>query len=98
MLDSELHPNAYAAVVTCSLSLTLTACGSTTSSSEGAHPTVHKIAAGQTIRLAFAPNAPAAFWEMAGHGLKKFEKKTGVHVELKYPPTGSVEEQNQIEC
>lgn len=33
---------------------------------------------------------------MAEHGLKKFEKETGVHVELKYPPTGSVEEQNRI--
>ena len=33
---------------------------------------------------------------MAEHGLKRFEKETGVHVELKYPPTGSVEEQNRI--
>lgn len=64
--------------------------------SSSAAPTVHKIADGTVIRLAFVPNAPAAFWEMAALGLKRFEKETGVHVELKYPPTGSVEEQNRI--
>lgn len=80
------------------LALTLGACNSKTSSPQpqGEHLSIHAITSGQTIRLAFVPNAPTAFWEMAAHGLKKFEKETGVHVELKYPPTGSVEEQNRI--
>jgi ribose transport system substrate-binding protein len=80
------------------LSLTLVACGSKpkTSASGDVSGRVHRIGDGATIRLAFVPNAPTAFWEMAAHGLNRFEKETGVHVELKYPPTGSVEEQNQI--
>jgi ribose transport system substrate-binding protein len=96
-LGSKLSARAYAALLACvCIALTLIACDGKSSSSEGAQPAVHKIAADQTVRLAFVPNAPAAFWEMAEHGLKKFEKETGVHVELKYPPTGSVEEQNRI--
>lgn len=87
----------YAALLACAcLSLALAACDGKVASSEAAHPTVHRVATGQTIRLAFVPNAPTAFWEMAEHGLRKFEKETGIHVELKYPPTGSVEEQDRI--
>lgn len=78
------------------LILGIAACGPGPSSPESSSSNVHKIVSGQAPRLAFVPNAPAAFWEMAAHGLKKFEKETGVHVELKYPPTGSVEEQNRI--
>ena len=78
------------------LVLGLTACGRGSSDSDSPSSNVHKIASGHALRLAFVPNAPAAFWEMAAHGLRKFEKETGVHVELKYPPTGSVEEQNRI--
>src|ERR1700730_485186 len=78
------------------LSMAIASCRGQPASIFGGQPTVHTIAAGQAIRLAFVPNAPAAFWDMASHGLKKFEKETGVHVELKYPPTGSVEEQNRI--
>ena len=83
-------------VVCACLALTLGACDKNSSSPGGEHLTVHTVTSGQAIRLAFVPNAPTAFWEMASHGLRKFEKETGVHVELKYPPTGSVEEQNRI--
>lgn len=83
------------------LSLQLGGCGKQPAPGErkeesAAKSSVHRIADGAVMRLAFVPNAPAAFWEMAAMGLKKFEKETGVHVELKYPPTGSVEEQNRI--
>jgi len=74
--------------------LLFSGCNRHPSSSSGER--VHQVPSGQPIRLAFVPNAPTAFWDMAQHGLRKFEKETGVHVDLKFPPTGSVEEQNQI--
>jgi len=57
---------------------------------------VKTVPQGTRLKLAFVPNAPTAFWNLAVHGLKRFENETGVHVELKYPPNGKVEEQNQI--
>jgi len=104
LFDLPFEMPRCAALLACIyLPLALSACGggepiptAEQAHPEPAHVTVHRTVAGQPIRLAFVPNAPTAFWEMAEHGLKKFEKETGVHVELKYPPTGSVEEQNRI--
>lgn len=97
MRNLKVNWQALGRLLSCAcLALALVACDSKSSSPQGEHPVVHMITTGQAIRLAFVPNAPTAFWEMAGHGLKRFEKETGVHVELKYPPTGSVEEQNRI--
>lgn len=57
---------------------------------------VHTVPQGTRLKLAFVPNNPGPFWNMAVQGLKRFEKETGIHVELKNPPSGKVEEQNQI--
>lgn len=83
-----------AAIAVVTAALMVVACQKGAPSSAQAR--VHQVPAGQPIRLAFVPNAPTAFWDMAQHGLRKFEQETGVHVELKFPPTGSVEEQNRI--
>jgi len=57
---------------------------------------VHTVPKGTRLKLAFMPNAPAAFWKLAEQGLKKFEHDTGIHVDMIYPPTGKVEEQNRF--
>lgn len=85
----------YLAVIVCVVAvIAFESCDNTRSSS--APSRVHIVSGRKPIRLAFVPNAPTAFWDMAQHGLHKFEKETGIHVELKFPPTGSVEEQDQI--
>jgi ribose transport system substrate-binding protein len=63
---------------------------------EEAGSAVHTVPQGTQLKLALLPNAPTAFWNLAVQGLKRFEKETGIHVEIKYPPNGKVEEQNQI--
>jgi ribose transport system substrate-binding protein len=83
------------AVATLGLALSLASCGDRGTSTAGSHR-VHTVPQGSQIKLAFVPNAPTAFWALAIQGLKKFEKQTGVHVDVKYPPTGKVEEQNHI--
>lgn len=57
---------------------------------------VHTVPAGTTPKLAFITNNPSEFWKIAAKGLEKFEKETGVHVDLKLPPNGKVEEQKKI--
>lgn len=57
---------------------------------------VHTVPEGTPLKLALMPNAPTAFWNLVEQGLKKFEKETGTHVELIFPPTGKLIEQNQF--
>ena len=57
---------------------------------------VHKVPDGAVPKLAFITNNPSEFWKIAAKGLEKFEKETGVKVDLKMPPNGKVEEQKKI--
>lgn len=57
---------------------------------------VHTVPAEEKLKLAFVPNAPAAFWNLAQNGLNKFEKETGIKVTLEFPANGTVEDQNRI--
>lgn len=73
-----------AAVVVLS-SLALPGC----SRKEGAAPQ-------KVVKLAFVTNNPSDFWKIAAAGLHKYEKESKVQVDMKMPPSGTPEEQNQI--
>lgn len=51
---------------------------------------------GKIVKLAFVTNNPSQFWKIAEAGLKKYEKEGKVQVDLKMPPNGTPEDQNQI--
>jgi len=46
--------------------------------------------------LGFVTNNPSQFWKIAEAGIKKYEKEAKVQVDLKMPPNGTPEDQNQI--
>ena len=48
------------------------------------------------LKLAFVTNNASEFWKIAAAGVHKYEKEAGVQVDIKMPPNGKVEEQNQI--
>jgi ribose transport system substrate-binding protein len=49
-----------------------------------------------TVKLAFVTNNTSEFWKMAAAGVRKYEAEGRVQVDLKMPPNGTPEEQNQI--
>jgi len=51
---------------------------------------------GSSLKLAFVTNNASEFWKIAAAGVHKYEKESGVQVDIKMPPNGKVEEQNQI--
>src|SRR5438045_8652894 len=51
---------------------------------------------GKTLKLAFVTNNASDFWKIAAAGVHKYEKESGVQVDVKMPVNGKVEEQNQI--
>lgn len=59
--------------------------------SSGAAPAGDKI-----VKLAFVTNNPSQFWKIAEAGLRKYEKEAKIQVDMKMPPNGTVEDQNQI--
>jgi ribose transport system substrate-binding protein len=54
------------------------------------------VAEAHVVKLAFVTNNPSQFWKLAHAGIKKYEKETKVQVDLKMPPNGTPEDQNQI--
>ena len=46
------------------------------------------------IKLAFVTNNASEFWKIAAAGVHKYEKESGVQVDIKMPPNGKPEEQN----
>jgi ribose transport system substrate-binding protein len=53
-------------------------------------------AAQKVVKLAFVTNTVSDFWKIAAAGIHKYEKETKVQVDVKMPPNGTPEEQNQI--
>jgi ribose transport system substrate-binding protein len=47
-------------------------------------------------KYAFVTNNPSDYWKTAAAGVHKYEKEAGVTVDIKLPPNGKVEEQNQM--
>ena len=48
------------------------------------------------VKLAFVTNNSSAFWTLASAGVHKYEQEGKVQVDIKLPPTGTLDEQNQI--
>jgi len=58
---------------------------------------VHTVRPGTPLKLALVPNSDDwHFWNLAQHGLNKFEQDTGIKVDMISPPHGSLEEQREI--
>jgi ribose transport system substrate-binding protein len=53
-------------------------------------------AAPPVIKLAFVTNNASEFWKIAAAGVRKYEAEGRVQVDVKMPPNGTTEEQNQI--
>lgn len=51
---------------------------------------------GQPLELAFVTNNASEFWRIAAAGIRKYEAEAKVQVDLKMPPNGTTEEQNQL--
>jgi len=50
----------------------------------------------KVLKLALVTNSASDFWKIAAAGLMKYEKESKVQVDLKMPPSGTTEEQNQL--
>jgi ribose transport system substrate-binding protein len=50
----------------------------------------------KVLKLAFVTNGVGEFWKIASAGVHAYEKEGKVQVDIKMPPTGSADEQNQI--
>ncbi len=48
------------------------------------------------VKLAFVTNNPSEFWKIASAGIHKYEAEGKVQVDIKMPPNGTPEDQNQI--
>jgi ribose transport system substrate-binding protein len=48
------------------------------------------------VKLAFVTNNASAFWTLASAGVHKYEQEGKVQVDIKLPPNGTLDEQNQI--
>lgn len=48
------------------------------------------------VQLAFVTNNASEFWKIAAAGVHKYEKESGVTIDIKMPADGKVEQQNQI--
>ncbi|HEX2877031.1 MAG TPA: sugar-binding protein [Polyangiaceae bacterium] len=48
------------------------------------------------VKLGFVTNNPSQFWKIAEAGIKKYEKEAKIQVDMKMPPNGTPEDQNQI--
>lgn len=52
--------------------------------------------AAKIVKLAFVTNNTSEFWKIAANGVHKYELEGKVQVDIKMPPNGKTEEQNQI--
>jgi ribose transport system substrate-binding protein len=50
----------------------------------------------KVVKLAFVTNNTSEFWKIASNGVHKYEREGKVQVDIKMPPNGKTEEQNQI--
>jgi ribose transport system substrate-binding protein len=48
------------------------------------------------VKVAFITNNASEFWKIAQAGVRKYEQESKIQVDVKMPPNGTTEEQNQI--
>ena len=51
---------------------------------------------GKVLKLAFVTNNASEFWKIAAAGVHRYENEAKTQVDIKMPPNGTTEEQNQI--
>jgi ribose transport system substrate-binding protein len=51
---------------------------------------------GKVVKIAFVTNNASQFWKISEAGLRKYEKEAKIQVDMKMPPNGTPEDQNQI--
>ncbi len=52
--------------------------------------------AAKPVKLAFVTNNTSSFWQLASAGVHLYEQQDKVQVDIKQPPNGTLDEQNQI--
>ena len=57
---------------------------------------VHVVPETVPLKLALVANAQTPFWNLAQKGLAKFERETGIKVDVHFPAHGRREEQQRI--
>ncbi|XYH93210.1 sugar-binding protein [Sorangium sp. So ce1128] len=62
----------------------------------GAAPAAGGNSKPKIVKLAFVTNNASEFWKIAQAGVRKYEQESKVQVDVKMPPNGTTEEQNQI--
>src|SRR3954466_11643303 len=50
----------------------------------------------KVVKLAFVTNNASEFWKIAAAGVHKYEQENKGQVDVKMPPNGTTEDQNQI--
>jgi len=70
--------------------------GGATATGSAAEAAAAAPAANKVLKLAFVSNATGEFWKIAAAGVKSYEKEGKVQVDVKMPPNGTADEQNQI--
>src|SRR3954469_20532817 len=48
------------------------------------------------VKLAFVTNNTSSFWQLAAAGVHQYEREAKIQVDVKLPPNGTLDEQNQI--
>jgi ribose transport system substrate-binding protein len=91
-------PHAFSRFLVASvLGIFLVGCTPTESDTDASDSTGVRVApAGETIRLAFVTNNASEFWKIAEKGLEKARQERGIHIDIKLPASGKVEEQKKI--
>jgi ribose transport system substrate-binding protein len=74
----------------------LTLFGCNNAKKDGASAANSGAAEAKIVKLGFVTNNPSQFWKIAEAGLRKFEKEAKIQVDMKMPPNGTPEDQNQI--
>lgn len=82
-------------LVLAALPLLLLGCNNNKSSAAAASSGA-PAAEAKIVKLAFVTNNPSQFWKIAEAGLRKYEKEAKIQVDMKMPPNGTPEDQNQI--
>lgn len=50
----------------------------------------------KALKLALVSNASTDFWKVVAAGVHRYERESGLHVDIRMPANGTVQEQNQI--
>jgi ribose transport system substrate-binding protein len=87
-LDGHRKANAFLYMGAVALLLVVAACNRGGGATAGGSAKI--------LKLAFVTNNSSEFWRIAAAGVHKYEKEGKVQVDIKMPPTGTAEEQNQI--